>query len=187
MYTTHGWGDYFSIDGKPVVAATDATRRRYVDATFRPWEDTSVSFFLDDRRPTAIDLEIYATHATTLQFFWNLDLYYYDAASDRREHELGTYEIKTPGWQTIHLNVPPGVTRKGLNKIGFRVGRFQPFTVCPPSVPIQLCAQHIAPPPKGTVDPVVITAQDPSVSAPIPMRASILAHSLVFTYPPGSH
>jgi len=184
VYTTHGWSDYFNIEGKPVLAATNTTRERYLDldAQDRPWEDTSTSFFLDDRRPTSVEFEIYATHPTTLQFYWNLDLYKYDAAKDRSAHQIGTYEVKTAGWQTIIVQVPASVTRRGLNKLGFRASSFAPVTVCPPSIQLTTCSQMIAPGPSGTFDATAIAFQDAKLTAPSLMRASVFAHALVFRY-----
>lgn len=191
MYTAHGWGEYAQLDGKPVVAATDVTRARYVDldADDRPWEDSSVTFFLDDRRPSAVEIEIYATHATTLQFYWNLDLYYYNSVEERREHAIGTYEVTKPGWQRIRLDVPRGVTRKGLNKLGFRAGTFQPVTLCPSTA--SDCTTRVEPEdpkaprtskvPRKDTAPLVIRAD--GVPTPTPMFASLLAHSLDFEYP----
>ncbi len=141
IYTAYGWGDYFTIDGKPVVAAVDFTRGRYMHTVMGAYEDTAATFFLDDRRPKSIDLEIYATHATTLSFYWNLDLYAYDDAADRPKHAMGAYKIDHVGWQTIHLDVPPGVTRKGINKLGFRAGSFQSLAVCPPAWSEAQCTQ----------------------------------------------
>lgn len=191
MYTAHGWGEYAELDGKPVVAATDVTRARYVDmdADDRPWEDTSATFFLDDRRPSAVDLEVYATHATTLQFYWNLDLYYYNSPDERRQHAIGTYEVTKPGWQRIRLEVPRGLTRKGLNKLGFRTTTFQPVTFCPSTATD--CAPHRvesddrkAPRtnkvPHNDTAPLVF--RDDAVQTPTPMFASLLVHSLEFEY-----
>ncbi|HEY2735982.1 MAG TPA: hypothetical protein VGI70_18420, partial [Polyangiales bacterium] len=51
IYTAHGWGGYYELDGKHVVAATDVTRARYFDDFEGPWEDAGVTFFLDARHP----------------------------------------------------------------------------------------------------------------------------------------
>jgi len=152
IYTAHGWGDYFSLDGKPAVAATDVTRARFTgDKPMKPWEDTSATFFLDDRRPTSIDIDVYGVAETTVQFYWNLDLYYYDEASDRKPHMIGTYTVSHTGWQRVHLDVPPKLTRSGLNKLGFRAGAFRPTTVCPAAMADAACsAMH---PPASALAP----------------------------------
>jgi hypothetical protein len=140
VYTTHGWGDYYTLEGRPAVAATDSSTRRYYKVSEKPFEDTSVSFFLDDRQPTSLDLDVYMVNAATLEFYWNLDLYAYDRATDRPKHAIGTYTAATTGWQRIHLALPPGVTRKGINKLGFRTSQFQPLVACPPSFTEESCA-----------------------------------------------
>jgi hypothetical protein len=186
VYTAHGWGDYFQIDGKPVVAATSMTRERYIDdVPERPWEDTAVTFFLDDRRPTSFDLDIYATHPETLQFYWNLDLYHYDTTADRAKHQLGTYTVTTPGWQHVHLDLPDGVTRKGLNKLGFRTSLFKAVVMCPPNMPESACAQQKLEDLGSTVqtDDYPAVLHDPHATTVTAMYASLFAGTLEFHYP----
>src|SRR5262249_5337643 len=60
IYTAHGWEDYVEVDGKRVVAATDITRLRYPNGAEGPWEDTSVTMFIDDRVPSSVELDFYA-------------------------------------------------------------------------------------------------------------------------------
>jgi len=183
VYTTHGWGEYVAIDGKAVVAATDVTNRRYRRFRDKPFEDTSVSFFLDDRQPTSVEIDIYATHPTTLEFYWNLDLYAYDRPVDRGAHAVGTYPVTSLGWQTVRLTIPPGVSRRGLNKLGFRAATFQPLVVCPAVYNETSCAAAYVPepPPAPTVAVRVVRGEGPS--APVPMRASMFAAELRFNYP----
>jgi hypothetical protein len=186
IYTAHGWGDYFTLDGRLAVAATDVTRSRYAtDAPMRPWEDTSVTFFLDDRRPTSIDLDIYAVHATTLQFYWNNDLYFYDDVAGRKTHEIGSYAATSPGWQRVHLDVPNKVTRKGLNKLGFRASSIEAVTVCPPATSDATCAALTASPP-GPNDPPVVAhvVRDTTATTATPMNASVFVATLQFNYSP---
>jgi hypothetical protein len=184
VYTAHGWGGYFTLDGHPVVAATDATRARYIgDVPERPWEDTAVTFFLDDRRPSSVELDVYAIHPTTLQFYWNLDLYAYDLPGDRAAHAVGTYEVKTAGWQRIHLDVPAKITRKGFNKLGFRAASFQAVTVCPTGADAA-CSQARPQSPDRSIDdksPVMVLHDD-HVTTPTPMFASVFAGTLEFHY-----
>jgi len=185
VYTAHGWGDYFLLDGQPVVASTDATRRRYVGASERPHEDTSVTFFLDARRPMSVDLEIYATHPTTLQFYWNLDLYSYDTSSARPAHAIGTYKVIAPGWQRIHLALPPLVTREGLNKLGFRVSAFHTISACPPGASGELCIAAQVPAgsaPSPSKIPV-LAGNDAHVTSPEGFEASMFVRSLELNYP----
>jgi len=188
VYTAHGWGDYYTIDGKPVVAATSATRRRYLRFNEKPWEDTSATFFLDDHHPTSVDLEIYATHPTTLQFYWDLDLYYYDAAKDRAKHQVGSYKVTAPGWQVIHLEVPGSVTRTGFNKLGFRSSTFRPVAVCPTAMAEASCTQ-IWPErdnPKDIDTEPMIVVRDPGATTATTMRASVFVKSLAFHYEPAA-
>jgi hypothetical protein len=180
IYTAYGWGKYYTLDGRPAVAATDAVRARYGDVSdgIRPWEDTSATFFLDDRRPTSIDLEIYAVRATTLQWFWNLDLYAYDAPHDRDRHAIGKYAVVKPGWQTVHLEIPPGLTRKGLNKLGFRAGDLTPVAMCPPATPDGVCAAVRT---SASSEPPVVVHDD-HVESPSEIEVSTFVGSLVFHY-----
>jgi len=186
IYTAHGWGDYFTLDGRPAVAATDVTRARYEgDRPMKPWEDTSATFFLDDRRPTSIDLDIYVVQPTTLQFYWNNDLYYYDDAAGRQTHELGSYAAKEPGWQRVHLDVPKQVTRKGLNKLGFRATAIEAVTVCPPAMADATCsAITVTPPEPGEPTVIAHVVHDNTATTATPMNASVFAGTLQFNYGP---
>lgn len=190
VYTAHGWGEYYTLGGRPALAATDETRGRYVgDVPHKAWEDTSVTFFLDDHRPTSVDFEIYGTHKTTLQFYWNLDLYSYDRAEDRKAHLVGTYEVQKLGWQTVHLEIPAGVTRKGLNKLGFRAANFRTVTMCPPDVPDELCAETKPPAVDHAdeLDVLSLVLRDQNLTAMQPIVTSLFAGSLVFNYAPTPH
>lgn len=180
VHTAHGFGDYFTIDGKPVVAATDVTKERYTTRSggLRPFEETSVTFFLDDRRPTSVELEVFAPRATILTFFWNLDLYYYDAAADRPKHQIGKYTVEKPGWQRIRLEVPRALTRTGINKLGFDVSTFGPVTVCPPSLSQDACGAVKLNPRGGDVTIV----RDEHVASPTSMNLSIFLGALDFQY-----
>jgi hypothetical protein len=144
IYTAHGWEGYYTIDGKPVVAATDITHRRYAEEGDAPWEDSSVTMFFDQRHPTSIDVDVYSAHATTLTFYWNLDLYAYDRPKDRTAHQIAAVG-SVPGWQHIHLDLPARLARTGLNKLGFRVGRFQPVAICPEGLADAACLQAAPP------------------------------------------
>lgn len=187
IYLPHGWGDYFEIDGKPAVTATDVTNIRYTHSTtMRPFEDTSVTFFLDDRRPKSVELQVYAVHPQTLQFFWNNDLYAYDDAPARAKHALATVQVDKLGWQTIHLDVPASVTRKGLNKLGFKASAFQVLAVCPPGWSDTQCtaSRPISEPPGTALDPLplMLVFHDPHVTTATPQRATLFAGTLDFHY-----
>ena len=187
IYTAYGWGDYFVLDGKPAVAATDLTRIRYQNTkTMGAYEDSSATFFLDDRRPKSVDFQIYATQLTTLQFYWNLDLYAYDDADDRPKHGIGTYKIDHLGWQTVHLEVPAKVTRKGINKLGFRASAFQSLAVCPTEWSDAQCTQlrPQSEPAATALEPLpsMTLLRDGHVTTATPMRASLFAGTLDFHY-----
>jgi hypothetical protein len=186
VYTTHGWGDYLTIDGRPVVAATDVTRRRYQRVRDKAFEDTAVSFFLDDRRPTSVDLDVYVPAPMTLDFYWNLDLYAYDRVQDRPARAIGTYTATTAGWQTVHLAIPPTVTRRGLNKIGFRAQTFQPLVACPDAYSDAACAavRVVTDPNQADFNTAVLVLRADGPAAPVPMRASLFASALRFNYQP---
>ena len=188
VYTTHGWGDYVTLDGKPAVAATDVTERRYQNVKIRPYEHTSVSFFLDDRRPTSFDLDVYAPHPTTIELFWNLDLYAYDRARDRPSHSLGKHKLARTGWQRLHVELPPGVTRKGLNKLGFRAAELVSIDLCELGTSATGCSLRlVSTVPADTVDP------DPANTAPqvvsieggpgTQVKVSLFAGALELHYP----
>lgn len=140
VYTAHGFGGYYQIDGKPVVAATDATRKRYTPRVDRPFEDTGITFFVDDAAPTRATLEVYAPAPNRLSFYWNLDLDEYTPSRARAAHAIGAVEL-TGGWQTITLEVPRGVTRPGLNKLGFRADRMPSVALCDAATAEALCAR----------------------------------------------
>ncbi|HUJ61413.1 MAG TPA: hypothetical protein VLX92_23070 [Kofleriaceae bacterium] len=139
IYTPHGWTDYYELDGKHALAGTDVTRSRYPSGAPAPYEDASVTFFLDQRRPTSFDLELYAPVATSYELYWNLDLYAWDRPGDRAAHLIGTYTASAPGWQRAHFDVPAGVTRAGLNKLGFRAAMMQSTVMCPAGLSDDTC------------------------------------------------
>jgi hypothetical protein len=167
IYTAHGWGGYYTLDGKPVVAATDITRvhHRVVQG---PYDDVGITFFLDSRRPTSVDVEFYTPAPATYHWSWNLDLYAYDRAQDRAAHAVGSYTAAAAGWHKAHLVIPPGVTRTGLNKLGFRASALQPVVLCPPAMPSDGCfAEHAR---RAISDP-----DQPAPVPPILLRPSEVA------------
>ncbi|CAN5909566.1 hypothetical protein BH11MYX3_BH11MYX3_20390 [soil metagenome] len=139
IYTAHGWGDYYSIEGKHAVIATNRTRDRYFENDDAPYEDSSITLFVDERTPKGVELEIYAPQGATYDFFWNLDLYAYDRPQDRTAHRLGTYTAPHAGWQTVTLEIPPGLLKYGLNKLGFRAKGFVPAVTCPKALTDDAC------------------------------------------------
>jgi hypothetical protein len=138
VHTAFGFAAFYSIEGQPVVAVTDINRIRYQGLPDAPYEDAAVTFFLDERRPTSVGFEFYAPHATTFEFYWNADLYHYDTASERRARHIGTVTTTGKGWQRAHLVVPPGVTRAGLNKLGWRAG-MEHVLICPIEISDEAC------------------------------------------------
>lgn len=185
IYTAHGWASYYVLDGKPVVAGTDITRDRYRGVSDAPFEDASVTFFVDARRPVSVDIEFYTPVPATYQWFWNLDLYAYDRVKDRPSHAVGTYTAAA-GWQTARLQIPAGVLRTGLNKLGFRVSTLQPTVLCPQAMSDDACLGHydrqvIQDPKQPPLpDPVVVR---PSGLAAIEIQTtSMFASSLEFHY-----
>jgi hypothetical protein len=143
IYTAHGWGEYFELDGKRVVAATDASFGRYPSGSDAPWETASATFFINERTPTSASLEIYATHATKIRFYWNLDLYEYDRPADRAKHLVGTFDAPSVGWYKVELPVPAALVRRGLNKLGFRADRMQAVVMCPATRSDESCRAEI--------------------------------------------
>lgn len=182
IYTAHGWSRYTSIDGRSVVAATSITRDRYVPDFEGPWEDTSVTFFLDDRRPTSIDLDVYAPRAARYTFYWNLDLYAYDLPHDRAGHQVGVFEAPAAGWQRIHLVVPAQLTRKGLNKLGFRTSAFQAIVFCPASIGDESCLQQGPAAPDEPPGPAALVMHPADAEAVVRERISLFASALEFHY-----
>jgi len=167
------------MEGRPALMASDVTGKRYpgyrAELAERPYEDTSVSFFLDERRPRALDLDIYATHTGRLEFFWNLDLFAYDRPRERGPHMLRAYTITQPGWQRVHLEIPQGITRRGLNKLGFKADRFAPGAVCPAGPTLRTAASDGACPIRAAAFEEI----DETVAPP---RQSVFVSTLAFTY-----
>lgn len=174
IYAPHGWTDYGELDGKKILLATDVTRTRYSDDIEGPWEDASITFFLDDRRPNHVSFTFYATHAATYTFYWNLDLYAYDLPRDRGKHAVGSITTTGAGWQTIGLDIPVTLTRRGLNKLGFRVSRFEPLMLCPDAMSPEACMARALEP---TSHVLRIHSSDPVFA-----RAALLATTLEFRY-----
>ena len=126
-----------------MVAATDITRDRYRQLSDAPYEDSGITFFLDDRRPSSVDVAFYTPAPATYHWYWNLDLYAYDRPRDRPGHAVGTYTAAEAGWHTAHLVIPPGMTRAGLNKLGFRAEALRPVVLCPKAMSDESCiAEH---------------------------------------------
>ncbi len=183
IYTPAGWGGYYTIDDKPVVLGTDSLRVRYGVIDDAPYEDADVTFFIDDRHPSAVELDIYAVHATTFDFYWNLDLYEYDLPSDRKAHRVGIVTTTGPGWQHIKLSIPAKLLRHGLNKLGFRAGSVQPIMMCPDKLSDAACLSSYVPRPgpiNERVPPVVV---HPDRQAQVQQATTTLfAGALTFDY-----
>lgn len=186
IYTAHGWADYYTVDGKAVVAGTDITRSRYHATGDGPYEDASITFFLDDRRPTSVDVEFYTPVAATYQWLWNLDLYAYDRVKDRPAHAVGAYTAAAAGWQTAHLTIPAGVTRVGLNKLGFRVSALQPTVLCPQPLSDDACfgqyARQTIPDPTQPEPPAPVIVRPSGITALEIENISMFASSIEFHY-----
>lgn len=187
IYTAHGWGDYSTIDDKPVVAATDITRSHHRGAQ-GPHEDTGVTFFLDDRRPSSVDVVFYTPVPASYQWYWNLDLYAYDRPGDRPRHAVGRYDAAAAGWHTAHLMIPSEVTRAGLNKLGFRASALQPVVLCPHGMSDDGClAEHAKTVVRDRMEPEpphAIVMRPPGVAAPRSETVSLFASSVEFHYEP---
>ena len=183
IYTPHGWDRYVTLDGKTAVSATSITRDRYEGTTDAPYEDASITFFLDQRHPKSVDLEFYAPHATTFQFYWNLDLYAYDHPRDRKAHLVGSITTTTAGWQKVHLDVPAALLRKGLNKLGLRTAEFHAVSYCPESMTDAACLSLTAPTGKDADEYGVPVVLHPAglTSAEFAVVA-LFASSLAFNY-----
>lgn len=130
VHTAHGFGGYYRISDMPTVAATDATRRRYALDADRPWEDTSVTFFVDTAVPARVTIRFYAVGPNVLTFYWNLDLDQFTPAAERATHQIGEIAVSGRGWQDVTLDVPPALVRRGLNKLGFRAETFTVAALC---------------------------------------------------------
>lgn len=150
IYTPNGWDRYLHVEGKPVAMATAVTRERYPNETEHPWEDTNITFFVDDKNPTSFDLDYYAPAPTSFQFYWNLDLYAYDRESDRKAHLVGTEKADAAGWHHVHFEIPAKLVRRGLNKLGFRADSFHRLALCPAGMLDEACLRMA---PAEVVDP----------------------------------
>lgn len=130
VHTAYGFGGYYKIDGRSTVAATDVVRDRYPAGVDAPWEDTGITFFVDDNVPTQVTIKFYTLTSNTFTFYWNLDLYDYTPRDERARHQLGVIQVDRPGWQTATFKIPAGLTRRGLNKLGFRAAGFEMVALC---------------------------------------------------------
>jgi hypothetical protein len=185
IYTAHGWGDYYQFDGHPVVAGTGITRSRYVGADQGPWEDTSITFFLDDRHPRSIDFEFYAPMPASYELFWNLDLYAWDPPSERASHSLGTVTVERPGWQHARLDVPARLTRNGLNKLGFRVAQMQSSVLCPAAMTDDACRAMVPGKPDNDMEgfsPSTIVVRPEGLNSAEVVWISLFARTLELHY-----
>lgn len=180
VYTAHGFGGYYTIDGKDVVAANDGTRKRYTPREDQPWEDTSITLFVDDRTPTEVTVELYAVARNHYELYWNLDLDAYTPAAERAAHHLGTIDVVQPGWQRVSFVLPPGITRVGLNKLGLRADHFTQTAVCDVVTAEVLCAALRGD--GGTVPEVVLRA--PTEERPQVVNLSMFLHRVDFSFDP---
>jgi len=202
VFAAYGFGDYYTVDGRRVIAATDRVNRRRVNETAAApapaWETSAVAFFVQrDRLPTSVDLDFYETHPRGLDFFWNLDLFRYDGPAEHPRHLVGSVAVTAPGWQHARLLIPPALIRVGVNKLGFRPtplrggdqGLFQPVITCPPAFHDAACLQVEAPvDPRGrgraATDgpPLLLRVSDGA--QPSFIRVSVFAGELEFGYSP---
>jgi hypothetical protein len=174
VHTAHGFGGYYTIDGKPVVAATDASTKRYLPGLDRPWEDTSVTFFVDAARPARVTVQYYTVAPGSFTFYWNLDLDEYTPARARAGHLLGEVTATGPGWQTATLDIPPALVRTGLNKLGFKAGAPTAVALCGTQVAEALCARTT-----GTPSPTMIVRADTAEPSAV-VNLSMFMHRLDF-------
>lgn len=148
VHTAYGFGGYYRVDGTPVVAATEASRKHYrgVRAEDRPWQDGAVTFFVGDVVPAAVTVRFYTVAANRFTFYWNLDVDEYTPPAERDAHRLGEAVAAGPGWHTVTLAIPPGRARRGLNALGFRADGFTPVVLCAAGQPDVLCAREATEP-----------------------------------------
>jgi hypothetical protein len=130
VHLTHGFGGYYDLEGRRVAALSDVTRKRYRRKPPAPHEDGAVSFFLDQRMPKSVTVSLYFPGSTKLDVYWNLDLDAYDLAKDRKAHQIGSITATEKGWQTVTFELPPGLPRTGLNKLGVRASQFTMISGC---------------------------------------------------------
>ena len=139
VHTAYGFGGYYPIEGHATVVATDAVRTRYPAGVDAPWEDTSITFFVDEHVPAKVTVTFYTVARNTFTFYWNLDLYEYTPRDERERHQVGVVTVDGAGWHTATLQIPAGVTRHGLNKLGFRAAQFDTIALCGMSDPDSVC------------------------------------------------
>lgn len=176
VHTAHGFGGYYTIDGKSTVLANDVTRERYQYVDDRPWEDTSVTLFVDERVPAQVTIELYAPAANSLTFYWNLDLDEYTPKAKRKQHELGSFTIPAPGWHTVTLAIPRNLVRTGLNKLGFRAGYFPIVGICAAGTSDAACRSQPA------VTPPSLVVLAPTSEADAVWGVSAFLHRIAFTF-----
>ena len=182
VHTAYGFGDYVRVDGRDAVVTTDAIARRYRGAAEVPSESVGVAYFVGAHTPRALELEIYATGPSTARIYHNVDLFEYTRARELASHLVTTVELRAGGWQTVHVELPPGTTRRGINKLGLAVDRVYPTILCPRATAEAECLSAPRQPlPSGRDDlaapRVVRTDGDGAVTA---VRSACLLGALTF-------
>ena len=131
VYAAYGFGDYTQVDGRAAVVTTDAIARRYWKTPEVPSESVGVTYVVGDRAPRAVDIEIYATGPGTARVYQNVDLFEYTPRRQLEAHRVATISLAAGGWQTVRVELRPGGTRRGVNKLGFAVDAVYPTILCP--------------------------------------------------------
>ncbi len=130
VHTAYGFDGYVQLDGRPAVITTDAIARRYRTAREVPSEAIGITYFIGERTPRALELEVYGAGATTIGLYHNVDLFSYTRRADLDRHLLATVTLR-PGWQTVRVEVPAALLRRGLNKLGLTVDAMPATVLCP--------------------------------------------------------
>lgn len=145
VHTAYGFDGYVRLDGRPAVITTDAIARRYQGSREIPAEPIGITYFLGARTPRALELEVYGAGATTLRVTHNVDLFSYTRRSELARHQLATVALR-PGWQTVRVELPPALLRRGLNKLGLSVDAMPATVLCPAALEPAACLAAPRPP-----------------------------------------
>lgn len=108
----------------------------------------------------------------------DLDLDEYTPEAKRARHQIGEVAVTTPAWQTLSLDVPRALVRRGLNKLDFRAETFTLTALCGIDTPGPLCPTSAG----GSQASVLIRAD--TVEPNQVVNLAMFLHRLDFDPPP---
>lgn len=131
VHTAYGFEDYHVVNGRPAVLTSDRVRRRYEKALEAPYADLGVTFFLDERVPRELDLEVFSTGPMNVEVYLNVDRDAWTPMNERGQHRATTVSLAGGRWERVHVMVPPALVRRGLNTLALTPSAYYPTILCP--------------------------------------------------------